>query len=93
MRGYYWTGQRIILTDGWREEVCGGVVKERGGAIEEKGIWKDGMGMCVVEGCEVGFGSDVIEAGSDGKTERRDGMGRDCKYQYLLVVEVERGIV
>ena len=42
--------------------------------------------MCSVGG-EVGFGSDVIKDGSDGKTERR----RDCTYQYLLVVEVERG--
>ena len=47
------------------------------------------MGICIVGGCEVGFGSDVIQAGSDGKTERR----RDCTYQYLLVVEVEREIV
>ena len=51
------------------------------------------MGMCIVGECEVGFGSDIIETGSDGKRERRDGMGRDCTYQYLLVVEVEREIV
>ena len=88
MRGYYWTGQRMILTDGWREEVCGEVVEEGGVAIQEKGTRKDGMGMCIAGGCEVGFGSDVIEAGSDGKTERR----RDCTYQYLLVVEIEREI-
>ena len=71
MRGYYWTGQRMILTGRWRE-VYGEVVEEKIVAIEEKSKWK--------EGCEVGFGSDVIEAGSDGKNERRDEMGRDCMY-------------
>ena len=32
----------MVLTDGWREEVCGEVGEERRVAIEEKGIWKDG---------------------------------------------------
>ena len=88
MREYYWTGQRMKL-NGWREGVYGEVGEEGSVAIEEKGIWKGGMGTCIVGRCEVGFGSDVIEAGSDGKTERR----RECGYQYVPVVEVEKKIV
>ena len=38
------------------------------------------------------LGSNVIEAGSEGKTERKkDDVGR--VYWYLVVVEVERGIL
>ena len=68
MRGYYWAGQRMVRTDGWREEVCRGVEEEGSVAIEEM---KDGT-VIDIEGCEVGFGSDV------GKTGRRDEVGREC---------------
>ena len=78
----------MVLTDRGREDVCGDVGEKGSVAIEEKGKWKDGMGMCIVGGCEVGFGSDAIEDGSDGKTGRRT----DCTYQ-LLAVEGEKGIV
>ena len=45
MRGYYWTGQRMILTDGWREERFGEVVEERRVAMEEG---NRNMGLLVV---------------------------------------------
>ena len=78
MRGYYWTGQRIVWTDGGREEVCREVVGERRVAIGEKG----NDTMMDIEGCEVGFGSGAR------KTERRDEVGREC-----TSVEVEGGTV
>ena len=49
MRGYYWTGQRMILTDGGREETFGEVVEERRVAIEE-GNMHIGLLVVGVEG-------------------------------------------
>lgn len=47
---------------------------------------------CIEVGCEDELGSNVIEAGSEGKTEKKkDDVGR--VYWYLVVVEVERGVL
>lgn len=66
------------MTGGRRKRVYGEVVEEANVAIEEKGKWKDGVGMRIVGGCEAGFGIHVIEAGIDGKNEMRNEMGREC---------------
>ena len=66
MRIYCWTGQRIVLTDGWKEEVYGEVVSF---ATEQKGKWK----MMDIEG-----GCECVCVGSDAsKIERRDEVGRE----------------